>query len=343
MEVQEHVNVPREDGPSWAPAERQTDRGFGLPAGWWPIGYASEFGGKPRPVRLGAQPVAVYRDGDGKARAVLDRCPHRRLPLSMGRVIDEGLQCGYHGWTFNGADGQCTLIPNFKPGETPSPRIKVAAFPVAEAEGLVFLWTGAGAPAPRSDLVVPSAGSVTPGGAVVRGTALARASYERISEALLFNPGVALNLGPLLGSGDEVLGPEHDFDGEGDVVTVRRDRLTLDLPRIQTFEAPLGGITTVTDIGTRVATGFTTVVADVPGGGSVRVLAALTPTGSHRTTVRWRVQAQGAAARALLAACRPSVVGRRLTGRAGQPLEAAADAVETVFDPALDQLRALRA
>ncbi|WP_052745229.1 Rieske 2Fe-2S domain-containing protein [Streptomyces sp. WM6386] len=343
MTVQDHVSVPREGGPSRAPGERQTDRGFGLPVDWWPIGHASEFTGKPRPVRLGAQAVAVYRDGAGTVHAVLDRCPHRRLPLSMGRVIDEGLQCGYHGWTFDGADGQCTLIPNFKPGESPSSRIKVAAYPVSEAEGLVFLWTGDGDPESRFAHVPLLAGPASSGSAVVRGTALARAPYERISEALLLNPGVALSLGPLLGSGDEVLGPDHDSDGEGRVVTVRRDRVTLDLPRIQTFEAPLRGITTVTEIATLVTTGFTTVVAHAPRDGSVQVLAALTPTGPHRTTVRWQVRAHGNAARALLAACRPSAVGKRLTGRAGQPLEAAADAVETAFDPGLDELRALRA
>ncbi|WP_435216577.1 Rieske 2Fe-2S domain-containing protein [Streptomyces sp. bgisy034] len=343
MTVQEQISTLREDGPSRAPAERQADRGFSLPVGWWPIGHASEFTGKPRPVKLGVQPVAVYRDGDGTVHAVLDRCPHRRLPLSMGRVIDEGLQCGYHGWTFDGADGQCTLIPNFKAGETPSSRIKVAAYPITENEGLVFLWTGAGDPESPSGLVPLSVGPATSSSAVVCGTALVRAPYERISEALLLNPGAALNLGPLLGSGDEVLGPDQESDGEGRAVTVRRDRLTLDLPRIQTFEAPLGGVTTVSEITTLVATGFTTVVADTPAGGSVRVLAALTPTGPHCTTVRWRVQAHGNAARSLLAACRAAAAAKQLTGRAGRPLEAAADAVETAFDPALDQLRALRA
>ncbi len=59
----------------------------------------------------------MYRDSVGTVRALANRCPHRRLPLSMGRVIPDGLQCGYHGWTFDGATGRCTLIPNFQPEE----------------------------------------------------------------------------------------------------------------------------------------------------------------------------------------------------------------------------------
>ena len=37
----------------------------------------------------------------GKAAALLDRCPHRNVPLSLGRVVAGGrLECAYHGWQF---------------------------------------------------------------------------------------------------------------------------------------------------------------------------------------------------------------------------------------------------
>ena len=53
----------------------------------------------------------------GLALALEDRCPHRRVPLSLGEVKDGRLQCGYHGWTFDGASGACTAIPHLTADE----------------------------------------------------------------------------------------------------------------------------------------------------------------------------------------------------------------------------------
>lgn len=45
--------------------------------------------------------------------AMLDECPHKKVALSEGRVTECGgfIQCSYHGWTFDGADGTCVEIP----------------------------------------------------------------------------------------------------------------------------------------------------------------------------------------------------------------------------------------
>ena len=47
---------------------------------------------------------------DGTAVALEDRCCHRALPLSMGRVIGDRLQCGYHGLEFD-TTGACVAVP----------------------------------------------------------------------------------------------------------------------------------------------------------------------------------------------------------------------------------------
>jgi len=54
------------------------------------------------------QPVLLFRDADGQARALHDRCPHRFAPLWMGRLSADGrsVQCGYHGLQFDGT-GAC--------------------------------------------------------------------------------------------------------------------------------------------------------------------------------------------------------------------------------------------
>src|SRR5271155_3916375 len=106
---------------------------FGVAAGWWPVEFGEEVTDKPVAVRLGNRELVLYRDLTGTVRAVNDRCPHRRLPLSMGRLTDKGdIQCGYHGWCFDGATGQCTGIPNFRADEKVSPSIRVSVFAPAE-------------------------------------------------------------------------------------------------------------------------------------------------------------------------------------------------------------------
>ena len=41
------------------------------------------------------------RDSAGRPSALVDRCPHRNLALSLGTVHPDGnLECAYHGWRF---------------------------------------------------------------------------------------------------------------------------------------------------------------------------------------------------------------------------------------------------
>ena len=44
--------------------------------------------------------------------ALVDKCPHKLAALSEGRITACGsLQCAYHGWSFDGASGQCMEVP----------------------------------------------------------------------------------------------------------------------------------------------------------------------------------------------------------------------------------------
>jgi phenylpropionate dioxygenase-like ring-hydroxylating dioxygenase large terminal subunit len=60
-------------------------------------------------VGLFGVPLVVFRIA-GRAQALVDRCPHRNVPLSQGRTTSIGVQCAYHGWTFDGA-GACRHVP----------------------------------------------------------------------------------------------------------------------------------------------------------------------------------------------------------------------------------------
>jgi phenylpropionate dioxygenase-like ring-hydroxylating dioxygenase large terminal subunit len=83
-------------------------------------------------------PLVVFRDGAGRPGVLIDRCPHRNAPLSMGRVHAGALECGYHGWRFDCA-GSCVAIPGLD-GPV-SGRRRVGAHAARERDGMVWFWS----------------------------------------------------------------------------------------------------------------------------------------------------------------------------------------------------------
>lgn len=47
--------------------------------------------------------LVLWCDGAGDWHAFEDKCPHRGVALSEGRIEAGQLQCSYHGWLFDGA------------------------------------------------------------------------------------------------------------------------------------------------------------------------------------------------------------------------------------------------
>jgi phenylpropionate dioxygenase-like ring-hydroxylating dioxygenase large terminal subunit len=86
------------------------------------------------------EPVLLARGVDGAAFALLDICPHRGIPLHFGRVDGAEVECCYHGWRFGG-DGRCTAIPSLVEGQPLDPaRVRVRTFPVAERQGVIWIF-----------------------------------------------------------------------------------------------------------------------------------------------------------------------------------------------------------
>ncbi len=102
--------------------------------------------GTAAPGRLGDRDLAIWRSASGKIAAWADRCPHRGMRLSHGFVRGEALSCIYHGWRY-GQTGQCIKIPAH-PGLEPPDAIRVPAFAVAEASGVIWVADGTPATAP---------------------------------------------------------------------------------------------------------------------------------------------------------------------------------------------------
>ena len=105
---------------------------------WYVATWARDLGRKPLARIMLNEPVVLFRKQDGTPVALEDRCIHRRLPLSMGRLIGDEIQCHYHGLVFDGT-GTCVKIPG---QERIPPSARVKSYPVVERNQCVFVWMG---------------------------------------------------------------------------------------------------------------------------------------------------------------------------------------------------------
>jgi nitrite reductase/ring-hydroxylating ferredoxin subunit len=121
------------------------------------------------------------------ACALEDRCPHRRVPLALGTVTPKGLQCGYHGWTFDGTTGACNTIPNLRAEERVPPRYGARSYRAAEGNGFVHVWLGEGEPREAGNASLPSAG-YQPQTEEFTGTAILNIASDEYLRAMLDGP-----------------------------------------------------------------------------------------------------------------------------------------------------------
>lgn len=147
---------------------------------WYVAGWSSEFGQDFTTATILEQDLVLYRASDGAVVAFEDRCPHRALPLSMGKRIGDTVQCGYHGLTF-GPDGACVRVPGQR---SIPPQAWVRRFPTHERHGIVWIWMGDAALADPADIFdLPQLSD--PGWAAVQGDALRIASnYLNVADNL---------------------------------------------------------------------------------------------------------------------------------------------------------------
>lgn len=104
---------------------------------WYPAAWERDLNTAPLARTILGENIVLFRDEDGAPAALEDRCPHRLLPLSQGRVTADGLQCGYHGLTFD-RSGACTAAPT----QDTLPDACIRAYPVTERLGLAWIWMG---------------------------------------------------------------------------------------------------------------------------------------------------------------------------------------------------------
>ena len=106
---------------------------------WYVAGRSEDFGRDLKPLRLFDEEIVFYRKAEGTPVALEDACPHRKLPLSKGKIEGDRVVCGYHGLTFDGA-GACVAAPT-QEGAIPK-RARVKSYPLIEKYGFVWIWPG---------------------------------------------------------------------------------------------------------------------------------------------------------------------------------------------------------
>jgi len=77
-------------------------------ADWLDIGWLNEIpvrGSRTVPV-AGGEEIAVFRTGDNRVFALVNRCPHKKGPLSQGIVHGHSVACPLHNWNIALATGE---------------------------------------------------------------------------------------------------------------------------------------------------------------------------------------------------------------------------------------------
>lgn len=133
----------------------RTDESFVRNA--WYVGCAaSELDAGPLERTILGKPVAFYRAEGGEVLAMHALCPHRAYPLALrGRVMGDALQCGYHGFAFDGRSGACVHVPS---QPNPPANYRQQTYKLFERGPWIWIWPGD--PALADEATIPSSEEV---------------------------------------------------------------------------------------------------------------------------------------------------------------------------------------
>ncbi|WP_295956406.1 aromatic ring-hydroxylating dioxygenase subunit alpha [Rhodoferax sp.] len=114
---------------------------------WYVACTPDEITDKPLGRKICGESLVLYRGPDGQATALEDFCPHRGAPLSLGKVENGKLTCGYHGLEM-GCDGKTVAMPGQRVRGFPA----IRAYPAIERYGFIWVWPGDAALADEAKL-----------------------------------------------------------------------------------------------------------------------------------------------------------------------------------------------
>ena len=105
---------------------------------WYVAAWSAEIGRHLTSRTILGEQVLLYRREVGAPVALVDRCPHKLAPLSLGELKGDHIQCGYHGMMFD-CSGACVRTPG---QQNIPPTARVRSFPLLEKYNAVWIWMG---------------------------------------------------------------------------------------------------------------------------------------------------------------------------------------------------------
>ncbi|MGC8838468.1 MAG: Rieske 2Fe-2S domain-containing protein [Anaerolineae bacterium] len=117
-----------------------------IPQQWYVVLDSREVRDRPVGVTRLGEKLVFWRDAEGQVHCLRDRCAHRGVALSAGKVLPDGhLQCPFHGFEYDGS-GRVRVIPaNSRKSPVPE-QFRVQAYPTHEAHDFIWVWWGESPP-----------------------------------------------------------------------------------------------------------------------------------------------------------------------------------------------------
>jgi phenylpropionate dioxygenase-like ring-hydroxylating dioxygenase large terminal subunit len=171
--------------------------------------------------------IVFFRKPDGAPVALHDRCPHRFIPLHLGHLKGEVIECCYHGLQFD-CSGKCVKNPHGD-GKIPA-AAKVRSYPVVDRHGILWIWMGdrAADASTIPDYRMLDAGS---GFHLTRGHVHIEANYVLMGENLLDLSHVAYLHDGLIGS-PQMVDTLPTIRDENGMLCVDRHMPNVDVPAV---------------------------------------------------------------------------------------------------------------
>jgi 5,5'-dehydrodivanillate O-demethylase oxygenase subunit len=123
--------------------------GPGTPAGellrryWHPVAIAADLtpDSPTKFLRILGEDLVLFKTTKDEVGLLHDRCSHRGVSLSYGRVEERGLACAYHGWLYD-TKGNCLETPAEPADSNFCRTVKHKAYPVQKLAGLYWAYFG---------------------------------------------------------------------------------------------------------------------------------------------------------------------------------------------------------
>ena len=183
---------------------------------WYVIAWSNEVERNLFERTIIGEPICLYRKEDGVVVAINNMCPHRFAPLHMGKLIDDVVECPYHGLKFD-EHGKCVYNPH---SETIPQKACVKSYPLVEKHDMLWIWMGEPALA-DADKVPDFSCHTDERFPTVGGVIEMEANYELITDNLMDLSHVEFIHEGILGS-DSIVSGKHEVLQEGTTVYSNR-------------------------------------------------------------------------------------------------------------------------